>query len=64
MAEKAVETKETEMNEGTEITDDHGGKNMKERKLSWAKLRRVDSLNIEAGRVPSFENHASKVDSH
>uniref|UniRef100_A0A2N9FV11 Potassium transporter n=1 Tax=Fagus sylvatica TaxID=28930 RepID=A0A2N9FV11_FAGSY len=61
MAEKAVETKETEMNEGTEITDDHGGKNMKERKLSWAKLRRVDSLNIEAGRVPSFENHASKV---
>ncbi|XP_030956987.1 potassium transporter 5 [Quercus lobata] len=33
---------------------------MKERKLSWAKLRRVDSLNIEAGRVSSFQNHASK----
>ncbi|KAF3973499.1 hypothetical protein CMV_003079 [Castanea mollissima] len=53
-----VETRETEMNEGTEITVEEN--NMKERKLSWAKLRRVDSLNIEAGRVSSFQNHASK----
>ena len=59
MAEKVVETRETEMNEGTEITVEE--KNMKERKLSWAKLRRVDSLNIEAGKVSSFQNHASKV---
>ncbi|CAK9133291.1 unnamed protein product [Ilex paraguariensis] len=36
--------------------------NLKERKVSWAKLRRVDSLNLEAGRVSSTPNHSSKAD--
>ncbi|KAJ1390757.1 Potassium transporter [Sesbania bispinosa] len=34
---------------------------LKERKVSWAKLRRVDSLNLEAGRVSMIANHASKM---
>ncbi|KAK3015218.1 hypothetical protein RJ639_006856 [Escallonia herrerae] len=34
---------------------------MKERKVSWAKLRRVDSLDMEAGRVSFTPNHGSKV---
>lgn len=29
----------------------------KDRKVSWAKLPRVDSLHIEAGRVSSFKTH-------
>ncbi|XP_059448545.1 potassium transporter 5-like [Corylus avellana] len=53
MAEEAVETRETE------ITVE--GKNMQERKISWPKLRRVDSLNLEAGRVSTLQTHASKV---
>ncbi|KAF5449181.1 hypothetical protein F2P56_029658 [Juglans regia] len=57
--QKEMETRETETNEGIETTA--VGKNMKERKISWAKLRRVDSLNIEAGRVSSSQSHASKV---
>lgn len=49
---------------------DSSTNNMKDRKVSWAKLRRVDSLNLEAGRVsfppthhansqvrPSFDSH-------
>ncbi|KAL5538798.1 hypothetical protein UlMin_044623 [Ulmus minor] len=35
---------------------------MKERKVSWAKLRRVDSLNLEAGRVPSMSKSHSSQD--
>ncbi|XP_052184585.1 potassium transporter 5 [Diospyros lotus] len=35
--------------------------NMKERKVSWAKLRRVDSLNLEAGRLLFSRSHASTV---
>ncbi|KAK6139078.1 hypothetical protein DH2020_027174 [Rehmannia glutinosa] len=31
--------------------------NMKERKVSWAKLRRVDSLNMEAGNISSKPTH-------
>ncbi|KAF6134609.1 hypothetical protein GIB67_025724 [Kingdonia uniflora] len=30
---------------------------LKERKVSWAKLRRVDSLNIEAGNVSDVQSH-------
>lgn len=30
---------------------------MKDRKVSWAKLRRVDSLNLEAGRVCFTQAH-------
>lgn len=34
---------------------------LKDRKFSWAKLRRIDSLNLEAGRVSSTHyHHASK----
>ncbi|KAK7277034.1 hypothetical protein RIF29_18183 [Crotalaria pallida] len=33
---------------------------LKDRKVSWAKLRRVDSLNLEAGRV-SMRSHSVKV---
>ncbi|XP_054794168.1 potassium transporter 5-like [Prosopis cineraria] len=35
--------------------------NLKERKASWAKLRRVDSLNLEAGRVSDSQSHLSKL---
>lgn len=34
---------------------------LKERKVSWAKLRRVDSLNLEAGRVSATHSHSSTV---
>ncbi|XP_050220922.1 potassium transporter 5 [Mercurialis annua] len=34
-------------------------KNMKERKVSWGKLRRVDSLNLEAGRLSMSQTHHS-----
>ncbi|XP_041012634.1 potassium transporter 5-like [Juglans microcarpa x Juglans regia] len=36
-------------------------RNLKERKVSWAKLRRLDSLNLEAGRVSTSQGHISKV---
>lgn len=38
-------------------------KNLKEKKVSWAKLRRVDSLNLEAGRISGAHggHHGSKV---
>lgn len=32
---------------------------MKGRKMSWAKLRRVDSLNMEAGSVSFTPSHAN-----
>ncbi|KAF5746358.1 hypothetical protein HS088_TW06G00529 [Tripterygium wilfordii] len=35
--------------------------NLKEKKLSWGKLRRVDSLNLEAGNVSMSASHTSKV---
>lgn len=35
--------------------------NMKERKVSWARMCRVDSLNPEAGRVPMSHTHSSMV---
>ncbi|XP_059664672.1 potassium transporter 5 [Cornus florida] len=35
---------------------------MKERKVSWATLGRVDSLNLEAGRVSFSPTHTSNVD--
>lgn len=34
---------------------------LKGRKISWAKLRRVDSLHLEAGRVSHAASHGSKV---
>ncbi|KAJ0046294.1 hypothetical protein Pint_05573 [Pistacia integerrima] len=37
-------------------------RNLKEKKVSWAKLRRIDSLNMEAGRISRTHGHGSKVD--
>lgn len=45
---------------GSEQHDQENEK-LKERKVSWAKLRRVDSLNLEAGRVSTAQSHASHV---
>ncbi len=53
MAEKVLEM------EGIETTEVE--RNLKERKVSWAKLRRVDSLNLDARRVTISQSHASKV---
>ncbi|KAK7285682.1 hypothetical protein RJT34_20460 [Clitoria ternatea] len=36
-------------------------KKLKDRKISWAKLRRVDSLNLEAGRVSMTAHNPSKM---
>ncbi|KAM1438370.1 hypothetical protein TB2_011747 [Malus domestica] len=57
MAEKVVSLKEEETEEAKEITNQQ----LKERKVSWAKLRRVDSLNLEAGRVSMNGRHGSQV---
>lgn len=55
MAAEALDTKEAERVEEME-------KKLKEKKMSWGKLRRVDSLNLEAGRFSDFGGrHGSKV---
>ncbi|WRX14137.1 Potassium transporter - like 6 [Theobroma cacao] len=59
MAENAEKVEEIEM------TAEADNKNrLKDRKFSWAKLRRVDSLNLEAGRLSfsSSKTTHSKVD--
>lgn len=50
-------------NEEIEMTAEADNNRLKDRKLSWAKLRRVDSLNLEAGRLPfsSTKTTMSKV---
>ncbi|KAI4336447.1 hypothetical protein L6164_014972 [Bauhinia variegata] len=48
----SAETDRMGREEGTE-------NNLKERKVSWTKLRRVDSLNLEAGRVSGGGIHPS-----
>ncbi|PQM35474.1 potassium transporter 5 [Prunus yedoensis var. nudiflora] len=53
MAEKVVSLREGE----AELTNQH----LKERKASWAKLRRVDSLSLEAGRVSTARSHGSQI---
>ncbi|XP_055802588.1 potassium transporter 5-like [Solanum dulcamara] len=41
----------------------NGGQQLKGRKVSWAKLARIDSLNLEAGKVSSTHaTHKSKAD--
>lgn len=54
--QRGVETTEqVQVQVGTE-------EKLKERKVSWARLRRVDSLNLEAGRVSmSSHAHSSQV---
>ncbi|KAM7252343.1 hypothetical protein ACFE04_024226 [Oxalis oulophora] len=42
------------------VTENH--KTLKDKKHSWGKLRRVDSLNLEAGRLSFSHSHQSNVD--
>lgn len=45
-----------------EAAENKSDKQLKDRKFSWAKLHRVDSLNLEAGKVSnSAAGHGSKV---
>ncbi|XP_021284148.1 potassium transporter 5 [Herrania umbratica] len=59
MAENAEKVEEIEM-----TTEADNKNRLKDRKFSWAKLRRVDSLNLEAGRLSFSSSKAthSKVD--
>ncbi|XP_030461774.1 potassium transporter 5-like [Syzygium oleosum] len=60
MAERKVAAMEEE--EGVEIaTEAREVEKLKERKVSWTRLRRVDSLNLEAGRVSMSHAHSSEV---
>lgn len=58
MADNMVQTDEVKSEE-IEITEPEPA--LKGRKISWAKLRRVDSLNLEAGKVSHATSHGSKV---
>lgn len=49
-----------EEEEVTEAASDAEQTVLKERKVSWGKLRRVDSLNLEAGIVSNVQNHNDK----
>ncbi|GFQ04434.1 potassium transporter 5 [Phtheirospermum japonicum] len=55
MAEK--NKSETDMAEEGQHPTTNAANMAKERKVSWARLRRVDSLNMEAGNVSSKPNH-------
>ncbi|KAM5568411.1 potassium transporter 5 [Rosa sericea] len=59
MAEKEVRMRESVETEG-EVLEKKNNQ-MNERKVSWAKLQRVDSLNLEAGRVSMTHSHGSQV---
>ncbi|KAF8020946.1 hypothetical protein BT93_G1380 [Corymbia citriodora subsp. variegata] len=66
MAERKVvamgeEEEEAEIAMEAREAENRANPNMKERKVSWARLRRVDSLNLEAGRVSMSHAHSSKV---
>ncbi|XP_010263729.1 PREDICTED: potassium transporter 5-like [Nelumbo nucifera] len=53
------EKNETNLEEEIEIIEPE--KTMQDQKLSWAKLRRVDLLHLEAGRVSNgWMNHTTK----
>ncbi|MED6204735.1 Potassium transporter 5 [Stylosanthes scabra] len=52
---------EEEIETATATTATEKNNMLKDRKVSWAKLRRIDSLNLEAGRVSMSGNHGSKV---
>ncbi|KAJ8645985.1 hypothetical protein MRB53_007733 [Persea americana] len=58
MADNMVQTDEVKSEE-IEKTEPEPA--LKGRKFSWAKLRRVDSLHLEAGRVSHAASHGSKV---
>jgi KUP system potassium uptake protein len=46
MSEQELERNQVQMEEETNVENKLNG-----RKISWGNLRRVDSLNLEAGRV-------------
>ena len=46
--------------EEIEITAEADKNRLKDRKFSWAKLRRVDSLNLEAGRLSFSSSKTTK----
>ncbi|XP_065853916.1 potassium transporter 5 [Euphorbia lathyris] len=51
---------EVEMKVGGDLEEEKEVQNnIKERKVSWAKLRRIDSLNMEAGRFSNSQTHSS-----
>ncbi|KAI3863510.1 hypothetical protein MKW92_015378 [Papaver armeniacum] len=54
--------KNTNENEEETPTTAQADKGLKDRKVSWAKLRHVDSLHMEAGKVSNVEGHRSKLD--
>lgn len=54
-------TGEEEIESAKETTTEKKNLKLKDRKVSWAKLRRLDSLNLEAGRVSMNANNPSKV---
>ncbi|KAJ6341415.1 hypothetical protein OIU78_009563 [Salix suchowensis] len=56
MAEKELETNQEQMEEETTVEN-----KLKGRKLSWRNLRRVDSLNLEAGRVSMSPGHGART---
>ena len=56
MAEKELETNQEQMEEETTVEN-----KLKGRKISWANLRRVDSLNLEAGRVSMSHGHGART---
>ena len=56
-----MDGKEAATEEGIDSAIEANENKLKERKISWAKLRRVDSLNLEAGRVSTGEGHSDKV---
>jgi len=54
--------------EEEEVAAESGGRadaerkaKLKERKVSWSKLKRVDSLNLEAGRVSMVAQNSYEV---
>lgn len=44
-----------------EVPDHHQNQELKSKKLSWQKLRRYDSLDLESRSFTAHHGHASKV---
>ncbi|KAI3835000.1 hypothetical protein MKX03_007293 [Papaver bracteatum] len=51
-----------EINRDETATTEQVKKGLKEQNVSWAKLQRVDSLNMEAGNVSNGQGHKYKLD--
>ncbi|KAH8522369.1 hypothetical protein H0E87_003120, partial [Populus deltoides] len=54
MSEQELERNQVQMEEETKVEN-----KLKGRKISWGNLRRVDSLNLEAGRVSMSHSHGA-----